>query len=92
MQRDKSCTLFKELEKSKEGSDIALPMSLKRISQTAIAHACNADFFSNGTWLVKKMQETIDSHVRLCKATGAKIQEGSFLLFAMQNDIEMVID
>ena len=71
--RDQSCLVFKKLERLKKGVELVLPLSLKRIRRTVIAYVDDADFFSNGKFCIKKIQELIDLYVRLYKATGAKI-------------------
>ena len=43
--RDHSCLVFSKLERLKKGIELILPLSLKKVRRTQIAHADDTDFF-----------------------------------------------
>ena len=85
--RDQSCIVFKELEKMKKGLSLMLLLAAKKVRRTQIACVDDTDFYANGLDCAQLMQEIIDKHVKLCEATGAKIQEEKVKFYCWKHDM-----
>ena len=75
MCRDTSCLIFKFLENMKLGDCIDKLLTRQALHRLAIVFADDADFYSSRERFKEMMQEIIDLHTCICKATGGKTQQ-----------------